>query len=259
MVTTVLHKHVDEFTSALLAPELENTWFDKALETSSKISPQLALEIYKNNTNGARVNALQVIYPVCEKILGVEVFTAIANEYVRTDFSSASDLNEYGGSFNVHLNALLEANRLSVEYNYLADLSKLEYQVHTAYYANDDPNFNFSLFETRMQNNEQIYFRLSESLALISSSSPIHEIWLSNSNVSSFSPKNIQAIAEIQYLLIHRGESMPIIVEIEQCEYQLLNAFMSNHSLQSVIKSSQCDIDNILPKLVANRWISDVI
>ncbi len=258
-MTEHLQQHVDEFTSALLKPEWEDAWFAKEIKSSSKISPQLALEIYKNNTYGSRANALKVVYPVCEKILGADVFSAIANEYVHTNFTGASDLNKYGASFNVHLSALLESGRLSVEYNYLADLSRLEYQVHAAYYADDDPNFNFSLFESRMQKNQQIYFRISESLGLVSSSAPIHEIWLSNSDVTSFAPQNIQAIAETQYLLIHRGKSMPVIVEIKQCDYQLLNAFMSKRSLQSVIKSSQCDVDEILPKLVANRWISDVI
>jgi len=39
-------------------------------------------------------------------------------------------------------------------------------------------------------------------------------------------------------------------------EYQLLEAFADNHTLQNVIEHINCDIDTMLPKLIANKWIT---
>lgn len=254
-----LQQHVAEFTSVLISPSLEEKYsFVKKIKQSSKISPQLAIDIYRNNTRGSRVNALKAVYPACKNILGDDIFQSIAKEYVSADVIGSSDLNHYGEAFDQHLDLILDAGRLPAEYNYLSDLARLEFMVHAAYYADDDPVFDFELFEFRVENEQAIYFQPSASLGLLAFQTPIHEIWMNNHREIKNGNENVQAITETQYLLIHREEYIPVVVAINYCEYQLINAVINNRSLQVAIDSVDCDIDVILPSLIAKKWIVGV-
>ena len=251
-----LRQHVSEFTSILISPaqDNENSFVEKIKE-SSKISPQLAIDIYRNNTRGARINALKAVYPACKNILGNNIFQSIAKEYVSADVTGSSDLNLYGETFDQHLELILNAGRLPAEYHYLPDLARLEFLFHAAYYAADDPVFNFELFEFRVENGQPIYFQASVSLGLLVFQNPIHEIWMNNYREIKNCTENVQAITEKQYLLIHRDECTPVVVPINYCEYQLIDAFINKRSLQAAIDSIDCNIGEILPNLIAKKWI----
>jgi hypothetical protein len=229
-----------------------------AIKKSSKISPQLALDIYSNNTRGARINALEAIYPACRNILGDDTFRSIASAYVNADAVGASDLNRYGNAFSQHMDSIVGTGRLPEEYSYLADLARLEFMVNAAYYADPEPEFDFELFEQRVLNGEQINFQLNPSLGLLASVYPIHQIWLHNRpelNTRQHSHA-IRAITDTQYVLVFRDEYIPVVVSVKAHEYQLLEAFANKHSLQDAVEHIGCDIDVALPKLIANKWIT---
>ncbi len=272
-MSLTLLQHIDVFTSVLVKPAQETDCFVQTIELSSKISPQLAIKIYQNNVNGSKINALKVIYPACEKILGSDAFCAIAKAYVSADVSGSSDLNRYGATFSQHLNSIIETGRLPAEYSYLPDLTSLEFLVHAAYYAEDDAVFDFNLFADRMKSQKPLYFQLSKSLALFCFKFPIHQIWLRNNNESSSESKNIQAgihdsiqaLTESQYLLVYREKNTPVVIQVSQCVYQLLHNFIGQQSLQKTIEScqlnvnEQCNVDELLPGLIANGWITGVL
>ncbi len=258
-----LRQHVSEFTSTLISPAQDNeNRFVEKIKESSKISPQLAIDIYRNNTRGARINALMAVYPACKNILGNDIFQSIAKEYVSADVIGSSDLNHYGETFNQHLGLILNAGRLPAEYHYLPDLARLEFLLHTAYYADDDPVFDFELFEFRVENRQPIYLQASASLGLLAFQNPIHEIWMNNYREIKNGNENVQAITEKQYLLIHRDEYTPVVVAINYCEYQLIDAFINKRSLQAAIDSIDCvidcNLDVILPNIIAKKWIVGV-
>jgi hypothetical protein len=252
-----LQQHVSEFSAVLTKPSLEKrSLFVKKLKQSTKIPPLLAIDIYRNNTRGSRVKALKVIYPACNNILGDDTFYSIAKAFVDVDGKGISDLNDYGMEFDQYLTLIIKAGRLSVEYDYLPDLSRLEYRVHVAYYADDDSKFDFELFENKMQKGKQIFFRVSEFLSLFSFRTPIHAIWLNNCKGSGKVEGIIHAISEGQYLLVHRKENIPIVLKINKCEYRLLELFINNYSLQSVIDIIGCDVEKTLPTLISNKWLT---
>lgn len=254
-----LQQHVAEFSSVLIDPSLEEKkLFINKIKDSSKISPQLAIDIYKNNTRGARVNALKAIYPACKNILGDDIFHAIAKEFVNADVIGSSDLNDYGVAFDQHLMSILKAGRLPEQYHYFPDLARLELLVHAAYYANDDPIFDFELFESSVQKGKQIFFRMSDSLGLLAFQTPVYEIWKNNYKPESFGGSSVQSISKTQYLLIHREENIPLVVIINDYEYRMLDAFINNQSLQTVIDTIECDVDVILPMLIAKRWVTGI-
>ena len=249
----VLQQHQSGFASALLNHQSAHKQFVRKITKTSKISPQLALDIYRNNTRGARLKSLEMIYPVCRKILGDETFYLIAQQYVIEDAEGSSDLNHYGESFDHHLKLLLGASRLPRGYLYLSDLAALEYKMHAAYYANTDPVFPFKQFEQRVNNKQRVYFKISSALGLIASEYPVYEIWRSNKELQY--AEEIKPIEGKQYLLVYRNEYKSSIAVINNKEYSIIKAIINHLSLQEIIDNSNCDIDHVLPVLIANKWI----
>ena len=257
---STLEQHVSVLTHALAGQAQDECDIIPGIKKSSRISPQRALEIYRNNTRGARINALEAIYPTCRNILGDDTFRSIARAYVNADAVGASDLNRYGKAFSQHMDSILDTGRLPEDFSYLADLARLEFMVHAAYYADPDPEFDFQLFEQWVLNGEQINFQLSPSLGLLASAYPIHEIWLHNRPELNKRQHNhdIRAITDTQYLLVYRDKYIPVVVSVKAQEYQLLEAFANKHSLQDVVEQIDCDIDIMLPGLIANKWITGI-
>ena len=249
----VLQQHQSEFAGTLLNHQSAHKQFVQKITKTSKISPQLALDIYRNNTRGARLQSLQIIYPVCRKILGDETFHLIAQQYVIEDTEGSSDLNHFGESFNLRIKSLLEAGRLPEEYNYLTDLVALEYKINAAYYADTDPLFPFKLFEQKVNNEQQIYFRISAALGLIASEYPVYEIWRSNKEQQY--TEEIKPIEGKQYLLVYRNGYKSSIAVINNREYSIIKAIICNLSLQEIINNENFDINIVLPVLITNKWI----
>jgi hypothetical protein len=257
---STLEQHVSMLTHALAGKAQDERGIIPGIKKSSRISPQRALDIYRNNTRGARINALEAIYPACRNILGDDTFRSIASAYVNADTVGVSDLNRYGKAFSQHMDSLLDTGRLPDDYSYLADLARLEFMVHAAYYADPELEFDFELFEQRVLHGEQVGFQLNPSLGLLASAYPIHQIWLHNRPEFNTRPHShaIRAITDTQYVLIYRDEYIPVVVSVKAHEYQLLEAFANEHSLQDVVEHIDCDIDSVLPGLIVNRWITGI-
>ncbi len=249
----LVQQYQSEFVCALTHHQSAHKQFIQKISKKSKISPQLALDIYRNNTRGARLKSLEIIYSVCKKILGDETFYSIAKQYAIEDTEGLSDLNHYGESFILHLKSLLEAGRLSEDYGYLADLASLEYKMHAAYYANTDPEFPFKLFEEKINNKQQVVFIISSALGLIASTYPVYEIWKSNKEQQYV--EKIKAIEGKQYLLIYRNEYKPSIIVINKNQYIVIEAIINKFSLQKIINDIDCDVNNVLPILISNKWV----
>ena len=252
----VLQQHQSDFAAALVCRQSKNEEFIGKLKDSSKISPQRAIDIYRNNTRGARIDALELVYPICKKILGNDIFRSIAREYVIANVEDTSDLNHYGKQINQKFQLLLDTGRLPEQYVYLPDLAKLEFVIHAAYYADNDSAFDFQLFEHKINNNESMHLKISASLGLLRSEYPVYEIWLNNQKQQAV--KEIYAIDNAQYLLVHRGHYKPKVNIVSEVEYRLLKAFINGNSFHKVIKNSGHDIDKVLPKLIANRWVTGI-
>jgi len=261
-MSTALAQHLSEFTLALTVnpPDGGNEILSRLIK-KSRITPQLALEIYRNNTRGARIKTLEIIYPACQSILGHDTFQSIAQGYVIEDTVGAADLNHYGETFSLYLGDLLDAGRLPDEYAYLQDLASLEFKFHAAYYADSDPVFDYKLFEQKVKNEEKVYLQVNASLGMLASRYPLYQIWSHNHpgqekmKTKGKGRHDIRAISDTQYLLIYREEYKPVVAPVSDREYRLLEAFDNHQSLQTVLCRIDCDIDVVLPGLIANKYI----
>jgi len=249
-MTAPLPQYESDLVAAII--NSDNTLLNQ-VNAHSRISPQLAVDIYRNNTHDARLAALEQVYPVCVRILGDSVFRSIAREFVSRDEHGRSDLNTYGENLYLHLQQLIGDRRLPLDFSYLPDLSRLEYMLHRAYYADDDPAFDFTEFELALSNGIDIRFQLSSTLGLLTSIYPLYQIWINNRNQTDSS--EVAAIEGVQFLVIHRETFRPAVTTIEHDTYRLLTAIAGASSLHQLLDGTDTDLDRQLPELIRHRWV----
>jgi len=229
--------------------------FEHLLCANRRIPARLAVEIYRNNTRGARIKALQEIYPVLEKILGEQCFYQMAHDYALDHPSNCADLNLYGERFSVFLEKVVYNNSTFSELLYICDLAKLEWYYHVAYYANDDVNHLVGL----KNDAGDIALKTSRSLSLMQSVYPIHDIWQAhkiNNNVS-----DVSALTEMGYLMVYRNKFKPEITQIDIEDWQLLTEIMKTTTMQALAEFSmkmELPLDKRLPALIQRGWVTIV-
>ncbi len=132
------------------------------------------LGIYRGNVRASTAKAMAAAYPVVEKIVGGEFFSGLASEYQSRFPSVNGDLNEYGDAFA----AFLADFPPVTEIPYLADVARLEWQVHRAHYAADPAPFDpVRLASVPLEHQLQLRSRLHPACHVLRSAYPIARIW----------------------------------------------------------------------------------
>jgi len=89
--------------------------------------------LYCNSVRTHRRKALASAYPVLLALVGDEYFDALSVAYVRAHPSQSGDLNGFGEA----LPAFIDAYEPDARFRYFADLARLEWSLHAAYFAAD--------------------------------------------------------------------------------------------------------------------------
>ena len=224
------------------------------------ISPQLAIEIYTNNVDGARVNALFAAYPVCVRILGEVCFRAIALLHVRADGCTERDLNLYGGAFPGFLEQWVNRNVAFADYLYLPDLAHLEWLLHSAYYADDDPGFDFEAFRhASAAAPETLRLVPGNSVGLVQSSYPLMAIRAAN--LGSDNVSNVSADAVPEHLVVSRQDLRCHVERVSEITFRVLAACCTGTPLSEIAQSlGDCEqaLPEVVGQLIERAWVTGV-
>ena len=220
--------------------------FRTLLCENHSLSMTQRIEIYRNNSIAARMNALRDIYPVCQVIVGGKCFNGLARHFVLANPSLHSDLNTYGEAFFKELHqALTLPGFESLEY--LPDLARLEWLWHCLYYADDDPTFDHAAFARDADLRAQsIRFHLSASLNLFESPWPVSAIWQQGG-------KNDIRQGNSDRLVLWRASLKPSIREVDQSLFDLLRAISQDLTLGE-LSTGGYDTER-MSELVSERWL----
>ena len=90
-------------------------------------------KIYRNNFIATHLKALQVIYPVIQKIIGEECFENLAEIYIQEDVAESYKLQDYGKNFSEFLKNFAPLQSLP----YLSDMAFFEWAIHEIYYEKE--------------------------------------------------------------------------------------------------------------------------
>ena len=255
---TQLYDIQHRFWNSLRNPEA-NSACTQLFSKNGRITQKERLNIYRSTMRTAHIDALVETYQCCEKILGDKYFNQIASDYFYKYPATSQNLNLYGKSFPLFLQSWVQDHAELMDYKYLPDLAKLELARELAYYAKEDPIFDFNLLATLNEDSYQhIYFNLSSSLSVLRSIYPVYEIW--HANQEQEGAKEIKAIHEPQYLCITRENFKPVIHKIDQLCWWVIEKIQNSSSfgeLEILAQQEENDIplQKIVPELINKKWI----
>jgi len=133
------------------------------------------LAIYRANVTAAATKALGAAYPVVRQVVGEAFFDGLARAYQRLVPSTSGDLFDYGAAFAGFVAEFPHTQSLP----YLADLARLEWQVHRAYGAEDaQPWDRQGLAQVAPARQSAICFAWAAGTAIVDSHFPIARVWL---------------------------------------------------------------------------------
>ena len=247
--------------SACLTPRCSATQQTRAqqlIRTDGHIPPELALLIYGNNVSGARVKSLVAAYPACFRILGEVCFNNLAHRFIEHTPSVQPDLNHYGAAFSDFLDEWTQSQASFSDYRYLGDLARLEWLCHTAYYAEDDPQFDFRALAKASQGaQEACCFQLGHSVGLLQSDYPVMAI--RETNLSTSEATAVQAVELPEHLVVSRPAFQIRVERIDALTFEVLASCQEGMTLGHITSTNQDYtrmIPEILPGLIQHGWIT---
>ena len=228
-----------------------------SIRDQGKLEPSDRIDIYRTNVRSLHVSVLMSVYPVCEKILGSDYFKQIAKQYFKKHPSHSVDLNQYGGQFPSFLQQLIEQRPELAEYQYLADLAKLEWQIQEVYFSADNIKLDLVEFQNACVSQAgEMSFSLQASVAILDSSYPIAELW------EMHQADHVQQQQEVvankhEYLCIFRDEYQ---VSLRKISADLFSLIAAIHERKTLTEIAELFLDghqlNIaLEQLIKNQWL----
>lgn len=148
-------------------------------------TPDRRFAVYRNNVFSSLVNSMADGFPVVQKLVGEEFFTALASAYVRQNLPTSPVMYFYGDSFGDFIDGFAPAASTP----YLGDVARLEYARRVAMAAEDVPllpappakaGADAGTKETMAQDFLAKTAQLHPSLRVVSSAYPIYSIWQRN-------------------------------------------------------------------------------
>jgi len=247
-------KATQEYFSQALLKQDESTQplFLNTLCHNPRISEQQALGIYRNNSLGVKIKALQEVYPVLKQVLGDSCFYQMAHDYVLDHPSMHYDLNQYGETFVDFIHNITFHNAAFSDLMYLSDLARLEWYLNAAYYAGHDMNDLTHLDKDA----DRIILTSSQSLGLLQSIYPVYEIWQGHQSNNKL--ELITALTMPQYLVIARAGLKADIASVEKEDWLLLSIIQKTINMQKLTDLSikmEIELEKRLPKLIQYGWV----
>lgn len=246
-------QYSQQLFAAVLDGNIDNQTFISILNPNSRVTAKAAVDIYRNNSIGTRLRALESIYPVVKKILGEQCFKGLAYRFVTASPSYDADLNVYGGAFPSFLSKFIGQQDAFTGFPYLPDLASLEWFFHAAYYAKDDPPYTVS--ESSVIDTSVFLFQ-SHALYSISTAYPLYAIWQGNQTEERV--KEVNAVDGNEYILISRQQGHPRVEKISSKNWriiQLVEGGIELEALADLAVERDLELQTRLPAMIEQGWL----
>lgn len=225
------------------------------IEDGDTLNAADLLTVYRGSIFGGINNALAEIYPVVKKLVGDTFFDMMMLRYIKQHPSHSPDFNTYGEHMAEFISLFTPAASLP----YLADVARLEWAWHQAFYAADNQTLDFTtLGNVNAAQQDTIIFQCQPGSSLLSSDYPVHHIWQANQDDST--QQHIElAEGSVQLLIWRKGLDMHIDV-LGKEQWQLLSLIQKQLPLGEVCEQfaalhPHTDFNEVLSDSITNKWI----
>ncbi len=227
-----------------------------SISDQGNLKPAERIDIYRTNVRSLHVSVLMSVYPVCEKILGSDYFKQIAKKYIKENPSHSVDLNEYGGNFSSYLQQLIQRRPELEDFQYLADLAQLEWQIQEVYFSADNVKLDMVGFQNACINQAgEMFFSMQASVSILNSEYPIAELW--EAHQSDAAEDEVIVASEHEYLCIYRDEYQVSLKKINADLYSLITAIQDGKTLTEIAELfvDGDRLNTALEQLIKNEWL----
>ncbi|BBH13987.1 HvfC/BufC N-terminal domain-containing protein [Chromobacterium haemolyticum] len=226
-------------------------------ETAPALNPA-GLAVYRNNYRVGLIDTLAFIYPVCRQLVGGDFFTGLARVFIGGHPSLSGNLHLYGAAFGDFVAGFEHARELP----YLADVARLEWRVHRAYYAADAaPADSAALAAFPQQRWGELKLRPLPDVAALLSPWPAASIWLAHQRQPV--ELNVDLHSQPEAMLIYRLQGRVQVEIVGAGLAALLQAFRDGATLEAAVEQALAaeadfDLQTGLLRLFQQRLIQDV-
>lgn len=160
------------------------------------------LAAYRANIKGAHLQALDHAYPVLREVLGPRYWRQLLEAELGVYGSPSPDLNGYGEFMPALLREARGQRPELRDLPYLEALATLEWQVHRARLAADDPVFDWQAFVNLPgERQAQATLLCSNALALLRLDDPVDAIWRLHQGIDATSDEGASEV----FCCVHRA------------------------------------------------------
>ncbi|HVO48772.1 MAG TPA: DNA-binding domain-containing protein [Steroidobacteraceae bacterium] len=211
-------------------------WIHTGHDTSSgpctnALSAQERLGIYRNNLTEGFAKALELGFPVLQRLVGKECFGQLARAFQREYPSRCGDLNRIGADFPGFLHGRFETS----EYAYLPDVAALEWACQQSLLAPEIPALEPSALRAIPADAYgELRFSLNPSCRRVRSVFPVLRIWMAN-QPGAATDEHIDLGAGADFLLAHRTPEGVEMTRLSAAEFELLEALEDGENLSQAL------------------------
>lgn len=164
------------FTQALLDPDLAPP--EDLVDANGRPAGR-RFSVYRNNVAGSLTEALAQGFPVLQKLVGEEYFTALAGVFLRQFPPTSRLMMFYGDEMPDFLAGFPPLANLP----YLPDVARLEIALREAYHAADTPAIAAETLATMLPERFMAArLHLAPAVRVVASDYPVWSIWQANTN-----------------------------------------------------------------------------
>ena len=244
------------FVRAIFNPSDDTESLLCAIQRSSV---QAGIAIYRNNVFSNYRRVLGNVYPVIQRLVGEEFFTAMSDAYIHATPSHSGDVRNYGATFAEFIGTYPSALQLV----YLHDVAQIEWACHQILNQPDSANFDVvKLAQIPPDQLAQSHIELCAASALVSSSYPAIKIWQTN-QPDYAGDDNIDLDAGAEYGLVLREQFSVTLYPLSAAEFEFLSLLSQHKTLAEALQTAQTiaadfDLSGCLMRHISNGAISQI-
>lgn len=191
------------------------------------------LKIYHHNVFSVHKQSLKGDYPLVFSILGEDLATKVAYDYIETGLPCMGSLEDWGSGFI----SFIQRNESRTTWPYLSEIAQFEWAKHMAYCAKEDPLLTPEDMQALIAPDQKdLNFQFQDSCHLMAFSHPLEQI-ISLHQKGEF--KSLTELKGSSYVLILKHQGQIKVHWLEAPLFVFLNRLKEGQDIEVAYAAAQ--------------------